>query len=430
MITQIMIKGYRLLDEFEADLNELTVVIGANAVGKSSLINCLQLIAQCSAVPVNTAIGYHGGAASLLTVGNGDRQLVWKISFHNYATRNIFPLEQGNFLEYGVVLHTDTQGQIYPQLEVLGTKEPMKGYGNPSILLEATPDQRRIFDRKQGRLIPFDEAQPPPDVVRESNSAEATLKNSLQQPAQQEPALLLSQMHFFNDFPIPSWIRILLERMAFYPGFDVTRSSALRTRAADIKPDTTLSTNGDNLGTVLHEILTRYDYRSAAEELRDFLRVAYPAFEEIHCDTTYGTPPQVLVRVREKGMSRSMELWELSDGMLRFLCLATALLNPQPSPLVAIDEPELGLHPGLLPIVAGMIKVAAERTQVLVTTHSPDLLNCFDIADVAVMARDADDLKAVWYRPASRKTLVQMLKDVSSETLGDLHRSGELEAGV
>ena len=58
--------------------------------------------------------------------------MTWKITFHN-------PLEQGNFLEYEVVLHTDTQGQMYPQLEVLGTKEPIPGYGDPSILLEATP---------------------------------------------------------------------------------------------------------------------------------------------------------------------------------------------------------------------------------------------------------------------------------------------------
>ena len=218
--------------------------------------------------------------------------------------------------------------------------------------------------------------------------------------------------------------------MAFYPGFDVTRSSSLRTKAADISPVTTLSGNGDNLGTVLHEILTRYDYRSSAEELREFLRVAYPAFEEIHCDTTYGTPPQVLVGVREKGMRRSMNLWELSDGMLRFLCLATALLNPVPRMTVAIDEPELGLHPGLLPVVAEMIKTAAERAQVLVTTHSPDLLNCFDIADVAVMARDSDNAKVVWHRPANRKTLVEMLENVAGDTLGDLHRSGELEAGA
>ena len=79
--------------------------------------------------------------------------------------------------------------------------------------------------------------------------------------AQQEVALLLSQIRFFNEFPIPSWVRALLAHMAFYPGFDVTHSSALRTKAADIKPDTTLWKNGDNLGTVLHEILTRYDFR-------------------------------------------------------------------------------------------------------------------------------------------------------------------------
>ena len=432
MITQIEIGGYRLLDEFEADLNPLTVVIGANAVGKSTLIDCLQLITHCSAVPVNTAIGWHGRAASLLTVGNENRRLTWKITFHKPvgALWKTVLLEEEQSLVYEVVLQADVLGQMHPQYEVLRYREPMQGYGDSPTLLEATPSQRRIFDKKQRQLVSFDEAQPSPNGVRESDSAEATSGSGLLPPAQQDPALLLSQIRFFNEFPIPSWVRILLESMAFYPGFDVTRSSTLRTRAADIKPVTTLSANGDNLGTVLHEILTRYDFQLAAEELRDFLRVAYPAFEAIHCETTFGTPPQVLVRVREKGMSRSMELWELSDGMLRFLCLATALLNPRPSPLVAIDEPELGLHPGLLPIVAGMIKVAAERTQVLVTTHSPDLLNCFDIADVAVMARNADDAKIVWHRPENRKTLVQMLKDVSSETLGDLHRSGELEAGV
>jgi predicted ATPase len=123
-----------------------------------------------------------------------------------------------------------------------------------------------------------------------------------------------------------------------------------------------------------------------------------------------------------------MELWELSDGMLRFLCLATALLSPFSPPMVAIDEPEAGLHPRLLPIVGDLIKTASERMQVLVTTHSPDLLNQFEIADIAVMSRDEKDVKAKWHRPSDRKSLVEMLKGVQGETLGDLHRSGELEA--
>ena len=113
--------------------------------------------------------------------------------------------------------------------------------------------------------------------------------------------------------------------------------------------------------------------------------------------------------------------------------LATALLESTATVvlLVAIDEPELGLHPGLLPIVAEMIETAAERTQVIVTTHSPDLLNCFDIADVAVMARECRRrtghvASSCGPQDACAKCSITLL----AETLGDLHRSGELEAGV
>ena len=428
MITQIEIGGYRILDEFKADFKPLTVVIGTNAVGKSTLIDCLQLIADCCEHPLSTVFGRHWGADPLLTSRNGNRQLTWKVTFHKPATWDVL-LEPGQSLVYKVVLQVDSLGQMYPQYEVLRNREPIQGRKEPLKFLEATPYQRHILDKEQRQLIPFDEAQSSPGIVRDADSVSAP-SGSGRVDAQQEPALLLSQIRFFNEFPVPSSVRVLLANIMCYPGFDVTHSSELRTMAADIKPATTLSAKGDNLGTVLHEILTRYDFRSAAEELRDFLRVAYPTFEEIHCDTTYGTLPRVLVRVREKGMSRSTEMWELSDGMLRFLCLATTLLNPRPGILVAIDEPELGLHPSLLPTVAEMIKTAAERTQVLVTTHSPDLLNCFDIADVVVMARNEDDARIAWHRPANRKTLVEMLNNITGETLGDLHRSGELEAGV
>ncbi len=430
MITEIEIGGYRLLDEFKADFTPLTVVIGANGVGKSTLIDCLQLIGECSEVPLNTAFGWHYGAASILTSGKAENELTWKMTFLNPSTSVTLPLEWGEPLVYEVVLKVDGHGQIRPHYEVLRTQDPRQGFNNPLKFLEVTPYRRHIFDNKQRRLISFDETQTAAEVVRESEGAEPNQAGSAQDSVQQDAALLLSQIRFFNEFPVPSWVRYLLTNMAFYPGFDVTRSSALRTKAAEIKPVTTLSANGDNLGTVLHEILTRYDYRSSAEELREFLRAAYPAFEEIHCDTTFGTPPQLLVGVREKGMYRSMNLWDLSDGMLRFLCLATALLNPKPLLFLAIDEPELGLHPGMLPVVAEMIKAAAARNQVLVTTHSPDLLNCFDIDTVGVMARNEDDAKVVWHRPANRQTLVNMLQDVSGETLGDLHRSGELEAGA
>lgn len=434
MIMRIEFDGYRLLDGFVADLKRLTVVIGANAVGKSTLLDSLQFIGQCCEFPLNMVLGWHWGVSSLITAGRKDRTLSWRIFLQKPDAPfwNQLPLKEKKPLVYEAVLQADAQDQVRPQYECVRTPEPNPGYQEPFKFMEATPYRRMVLNRKTHEMEPFDTAQPSAPTVKETSATALAPADSFSTPEAppQEASLLLPHMRFFNEFPAPSATRFLLASMAFYPGFDVTRFSALRTKAAEIKPVSTLSANGDNLGTVLHEILTRYDYRRVAEELRDFLRSAYPTFEEIHCDTTFGTPPQVLVRVRERGMPRSMELWELSDGMLRFLCLATALLNPLSPPLIAIDEPELGLHPRLLPIVADIVKMASERTQVLVTTHSPDFLNQFDLADVAVMARADDGPRSVWRRPADRESLVRMLAGVQGETLADLHRSGELEAGA
>ena len=171
MITQIEIGGYRLLDGFEADLNPLTVVIGANAVGKSTLIDCLQLIGECCEYPLNTAISWHHGPRSLLTAGNGNGQLAWSVTFRKPPVWDGFPLAEGEALVYEVVLQADAQGQMHPQYEVLRSQEPV--HGEPLKFLEATPYQQHIFDIKQRRLIPFDEAQSSSDVVRDADSVAA-----------------------------------------------------------------------------------------------------------------------------------------------------------------------------------------------------------------------------------------------------------------
>ncbi|MFH1903306.1 MAG: AAA family ATPase [Candidatus Omnitrophota bacterium] len=354
MITKLEIDGYRLLNNFVADLKPLTVVIGANAVGKSTLLDCLQCISQCVEHPLNTALGWHWGINSLLNAAGKERKLTWQITFNKPNNTFWSQLPVKDALFYKVVLQGDMQGQVQPQYEVLQNLQPFQGYSGPLKYLEATSHRRQIFSREHHELMPFDEAIPQPNQVRETSVESQNGNQPILPEKIQEPTLMLSQIRFFNEFPIPSSARVLLANMAFYPGFDVTRFSALRIKAAEIKPMTMLAQNGENLGTVLHEILTRYDYRQAATDIREFIKAAYSAFEEIHCDTTQGAPPQVLVRVREKGMQRSMELWELSDGMLRFLCLAAALLNPFPPPFVAVDEPESGLHPRLLPVVADM----------------------------------------------------------------------------
>lgn len=429
MISKLEINGYRLLQNFTAELRPLTVVIGANATGKSTLLDCLQCISQCAELPLDKVTGWRWGLTSMLNAGAEEQKLSWKITIDKPGRLPWvqLPLEVNHPYVYEVVLKSNTQAQVIAQYEVLKNPVPIPGKAEPLKYLEATPYRRVIFN-KQHQLAPFDEAVPSPTAVQEV-SGETPASVDGESPVQaRERSLLLSQIRFINDYPVPSAVRLLLVNMAFYTGFDVTPASALRTKAAEIKPVATLFPNGENLGTVLHEILTRYDYRSAADDLREFFHAAYPNFEEIHCDTTFGMPPQVLVRVREKSMKRSMELWELSDGMLRFLCLATALLSPTVAPLIALDEPEIGLHPRLLGIVADMVKTASERTQVIVTTHSPELLTHFAIDDVAVMTRSETEPRTNWHRPADNSALVNLLKSVTGETLGELHRSGELEA--
>ena len=88
-------------------------------------------------------------------------------------------------------------------------------------------------------------------------------------------------------------------------------------------------------------------------------------------------PNRIQLYIRRKHGHREDSAADLSDGTLRFLLLLTILATPDPPPLIAIDEPESGLHPSMLPIIAEFAAAAATRTQVILSTHSPQMLDAF-----------------------------------------------------
>ncbi|MBN1606965.1 MAG: AAA family ATPase, partial [Polyangiaceae bacterium] len=116
---------------------------------------------------------------------------------------------------------------------------------------------------------------------------------------------------------------------------------------------------------------------------------------------------------------------DLSDGSLRLLAWFTLLTSRTLPPLACIDEPELGLHPRALPIVAGACKVASARSQLIVATHSPQLLSEFDFEDIAVMRREEGRVEIV--RPASRAALRTEVEEFGGEAIARLFTSDELE---
>ena len=420
--------GYRLLEDFQAEFRPLNVIIGANASAKSTLLDFLQFMSDLANFGVQEVADFHGGMFSIPNAGSKSSSLSWQVAFakptFNAAWKDV-PIAPDSVFGYEVRLSWSQAGEITVDREKLVERHPTFA---TRTLLEAEGDRSQVYNERTSDLIPFDQAVSTTKSSPVPESHTGASSSSGGAPAYRGQALRLAQMRFLNEFPILSWARLIVGNFASYPGFDVSRNSAVRTKPSDIKAETTLAANGENLGAVLHEILTRYSFRNKAEELRDILHTAYPSFEAITAETGYGSPPKVLVRIRERGMSRGMELWDLSDGMLRFLCLSAALLNPFPAPVIAIDEPEAGFHPRMLPLVADLIKLAAEQSQIFVTTHSPELLNCFGLEDVAVMSRQ--DAKALWHRPSSHTHLAQLLEASSctGESLAALHRSGELEA--
>jgi predicted ATPase len=131
------------------------------------------------------------------------------------------------------------------------------------------------------------------------------------------------------------------------------------------------------------------DKLESYELIRDTVRLIAPFFDDfLSRPQTRGADEQIRLEWRQKGSDFPFQPNQLSDGTIRFICLATALLQPKPPATVVIDEPELGLHPYAISILADLIKSAAERTQIIVSTQSPILLDYFEPHEVVVVSRD------------------------------------------
>jgi len=130
----------------------------------------------------------------------------------------------------------------------------------------------------------------------------------------------------------------------------------------------------------------------------------------------------VQVFLHEKGLNSPVPATRLSDGTLRYLCLLTILCHPEPPPLVCIEEPELGLHPDILPSLGELLIEASERTQLIVTTHSDTLVSALSDVPEAVLVCEQEESGSA-LRRLERGTLAEWLEKYS---LGELWRKGEI----
>lgn len=212
---------------------------------------------------------------------------------------------------------------------------------------------------------------------------------------------------FANREPVP-FFRRALRGFRFYQFHDTSGESALRNERCEVRNVRPFHGDGGNLPAVLFEMNQRHpesyylllkSIQLVAPYLKDFV------FERIE---GRAPEPDVVLSWVSEGQDYQMGMHQLSDGTLRFIALATLLSLPEgmmPEGAVLIDEPELGLHPRALAVLAGLIRVASERVQIICTTQSPEFLSEFDASQVIVVDRkdgstifknvDAEKL-AVW----------------------------------
>ena len=145
--------------------------------------------------------------------------------------------------------------------------------------------------------------------------------------------------------------------------------------------------------------------------IRDTVRLIAPFVDDFLLRSEVrGDNEQVRLEWLQKGSDFPFQPSHLSDGTIRFICLATALLQPFPPATIVIDEPELGLHPYALAILADLIQSASQRTQVIISTQSPTLLDYFEPEQVIVVNRKAG--RSTFERLAADQ-LKQWLSDYS-----------------
>ncbi|OHB76462.1 MAG: hypothetical protein A2Z25_08030 [Planctomycetes bacterium RBG_16_55_9] len=147
--------------------------------------------------------------------------------------------------------------------------------------------------------------------------------------------------------------------------------------------------------------------------IREVIQLAVPFFDDFWFREDEDKD-DILLEWREKGSDYPFHPSQISDGTLRFICLSTALLQPNPPSTILLDEPELGLHPYALTLLAGLIQKASIQTQVIVSTQSATLIDHFEPEDIVVVERQKGESI---FRRLNRTDLNVWLDEYS---LGDL----------
>ncbi len=365
-------------------LDRLNVVIGPNASGKSNLLEAIALL-QSAPGQINQPIREGGGVRDWLWKGTEGTPIAMIEVVIDTPCGDDRP---GQPLRYRIEF-TESGKRFEIVDERIENAQPYPGHENPYF-----------YYRYQNNR----------PVLNVKDVGERTLKREDIDPERS----ILAQRRDPDSYPEITRLAETLSDIRIYRDWALGRYTAPRTPQPADLPNRWLEPDARNLGLVLNRLRLRQQTR---DRLLDAFRAVYAEARDLDVTIESG---RVQVLVEEDRFF--VPATRLSDGTLRYLCLLAVLCDDDPPPLVCIEEPELGLHPDLTHRIADLLLDASERTQLIVTTHSPALVDAFhDNAGFVRVCEKADGGTQV-----KRLDPDRLKPWLEKYRLGELWTSGEI----
>ncbi len=376
-LRRLWVRNFRSLADVEMHLGRITVVQGANASGKTNVYRALRLLSRGAAGELARAVLSEGGMPSMLWAGDrvGPRTAP-PVRLTLGVTVGELSYELALGLPVGPIPPTDEHelpGRLVRRL-VVGEPHDRR----PFVLDGEVKEERAWFGGKPTRHTTL--------LDRAARSATARADDEVVTfPMTLDPGEpVLGQLGEPGRFPELFDLRERLRRWRFYHSFPTDDGAPARAVQTGVRTPV-LADDGRDLAAAIATI----DDMGAGPALRDAVRHTLGAELVVEVEPTRGT---FALALAVQGVRRPMTAAELSDGSLRFLCLAAALLSPRPPPLLVLNEPETSLHAGVVEALAALVVGAAEHSQVVLTTHDDDLAAALVEAgaDLVALRRNAD----------------------------------------
>ena len=342
----------------DIELTPLNVLIGPNASGKSNFIEALELL-HATPTDVSEAIRIGGTAGEWLWKGIIPPKPA-------VITARICSNAPTPELRYRLSF-TEAKSRLEIVDEALENSSRIKPSETDVFFYYRYQNGHPVINVKQ--------------TVKDEGAKKEYIKRQLQRESLNPEQSVFSQRKDPEAYPELTWVAEQFGRIQIFREWGFGRSAALRQAQPANLPSDALLPTIVNLGHVLNDLEHQDTWLQFLEYMQRFL----PRFKRL---TTKIQGGSVQIYLHEDGLKTPIPATRLSDGTIRFLALMAVLLHPMKAPLLCIEEPELGLHPDALAIIAELLIAAKDRTQVIVTTHSDVLISALTEEADSVLVSD------------------------------------------